>query len=123
VGTPVRTGGIDVERAHTDTLRSRLIPAAERSVPGSSAQLTGNDASDVDFTNQMHTMTPLVIAFVLRLAVVLLVSSFRSPLLAVSVIGLNLASVGAAFGMLTEVFQHHWAQSLLGFQSFGGVVK
>ena len=61
-------------------------------------------------------MTPLVIAFVLALAFVLLVAPFRSPRLAVSVIGLNLLSVGAAFGVLTAVFQHHWAQSLLGFQ-------
>jgi uncharacterized membrane protein YdfJ with MMPL/SSD domain len=123
VNIPVRSGGIDVERHNTDTLRSRLIPRTERTLPGATAQLTGNDASDVDFTNQMHTMTPLVIAFVLGLAFVLLVSSFRSPLLAVSVIGLNLASVGAAFGILTEVFQHHWAQSLLHFQSFGGIVN
>jgi uncharacterized membrane protein YdfJ with MMPL/SSD domain len=38
------------------------------------------------------------------------------------VIGLNLLSVGAAFGVLVEVFQHHWAQSLLNFQSDGAVV-
>ena len=37
-------------------------------------------------------------------------------------IGLNLLSVGAAFGVLVAVFQHHWAQSLLGFQSDGAVV-
>jgi uncharacterized membrane protein YdfJ with MMPL/SSD domain len=123
VEIPVRTGGISVERGNTDTLRSKLAPVVERTLPGTTAQLTGNDASDVDFTDQMHTMTPLVIAFVLGLAFILLVGSFRSPLLAVSVIGLNLASVAAAFGILTEVFQHHWAQSLLGFQSFGGIVN
>jgi uncharacterized membrane protein YdfJ with MMPL/SSD domain len=123
VDIPVRSGDISVQRHTTGTLRSQLIPATERTLPGSTAQLTGNDASNVDFTNQMRTMTPLVIAFVLGLAFVLLVCSFRSPLLAVSVIGLNLLSVGAAFGVLTEVFQHHWAQSLLGFESFGGIVN
>ena len=120
IDIPVPTGPITTERHTVDTLRSALEPATQRALPGATAQLTGGDASDVDFTNQMNTMTPLVIGFVLALAFVLLVCSFRSPLLAVSVIGLNLASVGAAFGVLTLVFQHHWAQSLLGFQSFGG---
>jgi uncharacterized membrane protein YdfJ with MMPL/SSD domain len=120
---PVPTGPITTERRNVDTLRSVLEPATQRALPGASAQLTGGDASDVDFTDQMNTMTPLVIGFVLALAFVLLVCSFGSPLLAVSVIGLNLASVGAAFGALTLVFQHHWAQSLLSFHSFGGIVN
>jgi uncharacterized membrane protein YdfJ with MMPL/SSD domain len=123
VDIPVPTGPISTERHTVDTLRSALEPATRQALPGATAQLTGGDASDVDFTNQMNTMTPLVIAFVLGLAFVLLLCSFRSPLLAVSVIGLNLASVGAAFGLLTLVFQHRWAQSLLGFQSFGAIVN
>jgi len=123
VDIPVPTGPITTERHTVDTLRSTVVPATQRALSGASAQLAGGDASDVDFTNQMNTMTPLVIGFVLALAFVLLVCSFRSPLLAVSVIGLNLASVGAAFGVLTEVFQHHWAQGLLGFQSFGAIVN
>jgi uncharacterized membrane protein YdfJ with MMPL/SSD domain len=123
VDIPVGTGPIGTERHTVTTLRSALEPATQRALPGATAQLAGGDASNVDFTNQMNTMTPLVIGFVLALAFVLLVGSFRSPLLAVSVIGLNLASVGAAFGVLTEVFQRHWAQSLLGFQSFGGIVN
>ncbi len=64
-----------------------------------------------------------MIAFVLALAFVLLVAAFRSPLLALSVIGLNLLSVGAAFGVLVAVFQHHWAQSLLDFRSDGAIVN
>ena len=47
-----------------------------------------------------------MIAFVLGLAFILLVATFRSPRLALSVIGLNLLSVGAAFGVLVAVFQH-----------------
>jgi len=67
-------------------------------------------------------VTPLVIAFVLALAFVLLVAAFGSPLLAMAVIALNLLSVGAAFGVLVTVFQHSWAQSLLHFTSDGAVV-
>ena len=50
--------------------------------------------------------TPLVIAFVLALAFVLLLGAFRSPALAAAVMGLNLLSVGAAYGVLVAVFQH-----------------
>ena len=56
------------------------------------------------------------------LAFVLLVATFGSPWLAVGVIALNLLSVGAAFGILVLVFQHTWAQSLLGFTTTGGIV-
>ena len=65
VEIPVPTGRISTERHNVDTLRSALEPATQRALPGATAQLTGGDASDVDFTNQMNTMTPLVIAFVL----------------------------------------------------------
>jgi RND superfamily putative drug exporter len=68
-------------------------------------------------------VTPLVIGFVLALAFILLVAAFRSPWLALSVMGLNLLSVGAAFGALVAIFQGHWAQSLLGFTSNGAVVN
>ena len=64
-----------------------------------------------------------MIAFVLGLAFVLLLATFGSPLLALTVIGLNLISVGAAFGVLVAVFQYGWGQSLLGFQSDGAVVE
>lgn len=64
-----------------------------------------------------------MIGFVLALAFVLLVAAFRSPWLALSVMGLNLLSVGAAFGALVAVFQGRWAQSLLGFTSDGAVVN
>ena len=69
----------------------------------------------------MRTTTPLVIGFVLALALVLLLAAFRSPPLAAAVIGLNLLSVGAAYGVLTAVFQHTWAEALLDFTSTGTV--
>ena len=104
------------------TLRSELEPAVASAIPGAHADLTGDYAGNLDFTSRLSNVTPLVIAFVLGLAFILLIATFRSWQLALSVIGLNLLSVGAAFGVLVAVFQHHWAQSLLGFQSDGQVV-
>jgi uncharacterized membrane protein YdfJ with MMPL/SSD domain len=64
-----------------------------------------------------------VIAGVLGLAFLLLIAAFGSPALAASVIGLNLLSVGAAFGVLVEIFQHGVGENLLGFTSDGAIVE
>ena len=83
--------------------------------------LTGDAAGSADFTHRLATSTPLVIGIVLGLAFLLLVAAFRSPRLAAAVIALNLLSVGAAYGVLAAVFQHDWAEGLLGFTSTGTV--
>jgi RND superfamily putative drug exporter len=123
VAFPVADTGLVDERRNVEVLRRRLQPMTVRLLHGGRAQLTGDDAESLDFTQQLSTATPLVIAFVLALAFVLLVATFRSPLLALSVIGLNLLSVGAAFGALVVIFQHTWAQSLLGFTSDGAITN
>jgi uncharacterized membrane protein YdfJ with MMPL/SSD domain len=60
---------------------------------------------------------------VLGLAFLLLLVTFRSLVIPITAIGLNLLSVAAAYGALALVFQHHWAQKLLGFTSIGGVTS
>ncbi len=119
---PMPESSLTVADHKVTTLRNALEPAVASSIPGAHADLTGDYAGNLDFTIRLSHVTPLVIAFVLGLAFILLIATFRSARLALSVIGLNLLSVGAAFGVLVVVFQHHWAQSLLGFQSDGAVV-
>ncbi len=85
--------------------------------------MTGDAAQSADFSDQMKTATPIVIGFVMALAFALLLWAFRSPKLAATVIGLNLLSVGAAFGLMAAVFQHEWAEGLLGFESSGTIVS
>jgi uncharacterized membrane protein YdfJ with MMPL/SSD domain len=70
----------------------------------------------------MTSHLPLVFAFVLGLAFLLLLVTFRSIVIPLKAIVLNLLSVGAAYGLLVLVFQHGWGQSLLGFHSTGAVV-
>lgn len=122
VTIPMRDEGLSAERATVDALRDRLGRASARLLPGTHLLLGGDAAEDVDLTQRLSTVTPLVIASVLALAFVLLVAAFGSPVLAVAVIALNLLSVGAAFGVLVTVFQHGWAQSLLHFTSDGAIV-
>jgi uncharacterized membrane protein YdfJ with MMPL/SSD domain len=123
VAIPIRDANRTVAHGAVTALRAQLKPATAGLIPGARAQLGGGAAEDVDFTSHLTSVTPLVIAFVLALAFVLLIAAFRSPWLALSVMGLNLLSVGAAFGALVAVFQGHWAQSLLGFTSNGAIVN
>jgi uncharacterized membrane protein YdfJ with MMPL/SSD domain len=122
VNIPIPSGGLTQQDHNVQTLRSTLKPATKHLIPGATALITGDDASNVDFNHQMAVMIPIVIAFVLALAFLLLISTFRSAKLAIAVILLNLLSVGAAFGVLTELFQSHWAGQLLGLRSFGAIV-
>jgi RND superfamily putative drug exporter len=123
VGIPVPSGTHTQADHNVHLLRDALKPAVSRRLTGAHAQLAGDDAENVDFTGQLSAVTPVVIGFVLVLAFVLLVATFGSPWLAVSVMGLNLLSVGAAFGLMVLVFQHRWAQSLLGFTSNGAIIN
>jgi len=71
----------------------------------------------------MSQVTPVVIGFVLLLGFLLLLLTFRAPLLAASMMLLSLLSVGAAYGILTAVFEHTWAEHLLGFHSTGRIIN
>jgi putative drug exporter of the RND superfamily len=74
----------------------------------------------VDFNHTMKEHLPLVFSFVLGLAFLLLLLSFRSVVITTMTIVLNLLSVGAAYGVMVLVFQdRHW-RSLLGAQDVGG---
>ncbi|GIH28817.1 membrane protein [Acrocarpospora phusangensis] len=98
------------------TLREKVIPAT---IPG--AHVTGSTAGSMDFNDQMVRTLPLVFGFVLLLAFLLLLMSFRSLVVAVKAILLNLLSVAAAYGVLVLVFQDGYGESLLGFQSTGTI--
>ncbi|HEX6389364.1 MAG TPA: MMPL family transporter [Solirubrobacteraceae bacterium] len=123
-----RTALVEIPMASDDpdgavrTIRSEVLPGAAALGPQTKAMLGGQAAGDLDFTSRLNTMTPIVVAIVLGLAFVLLVAAFRSAWLAAGVIGLNLLSIGAAYGVLVAVFQYDWAEGLLGFTSTGSVV-
>jgi len=110
-------------RNAVDELRSRLVPATLGHVSGATTAVTGDTAQDIDFTNQMRHGVPYVVAFVLALAFVLLLITFRSVVVPLVAIVLNLLSVGASYGVLVLVFQHHWAEGLLGFHSDGAIIS
>ena len=104
-------------------LRQRLIPETLGKVPGVEVAVTGDVARDVDFTRQMTRALPYVIAFVLALAFLILLFTFRSLVIPIKAILLNLLSVAASYGVLVLVFQHHWAEGVLGFRSNGTIIS
>jgi uncharacterized membrane protein YdfJ with MMPL/SSD domain len=85
-------------------LRSEYIPAAFEGVDAT-VLVGGETAFNVDYFDLTDTYTPIVIAFVLGLSFLLLIVVFRSLVLPVKAILLNLLSVGAAYGMVVMFFQ------------------
>ena len=104
------------------TLRDRILPSTIGKVPGASYAVTGNTANGYDFSAALHSRTPIVFAVVALLALVLLTLAFRSLIIPLVSIGLNLLSVGAAYGLITLIFQDGRLQGLLGFTSFGAII-
>ena len=104
------------------TLRDHVLPATLGKVPGISYAVGGQTAGNFDADHQLGVTAPLVFAIVTVLAFALLMITFRSVAIPALSILLNLLSVGAAFGLMTLVFQHGLLQGPLGFTSYGGVV-
>ena len=98
-----------------ERLRAEYIPEAFDGVPAR-ALVTGETAETVDFTQITDTYTPIVFAFVLGLSFLLLMVAFRSIVVPVTSIIMNLLSVGAAYGLVVLVFQKGVGADLLGFQ-------
>jgi RND superfamily putative drug exporter len=113
----------DTAYAALKDLRNRIIPATLGQVPGVEVAVTGETAGNKDFNDLMKTHMPLVFAFVLGLAFLLLLMTFRSIVIPIKAIVLNLLSVGASYGLLVLVFQHHWAEGILNFKSNGGIAS
>src|SRR5262249_17357332 len=116
-------GATSASRHAVEELRSELLPRTLGRLPGVQTAVAGDTAEDLDFTHQMKHGMPYVIAFVLAFAFIVLLVAFRSLVVPVKAIVLNLLSVGAAYGVLVLVFQHHWAEPILGFKSDGAIIS
>jgi RND superfamily putative drug exporter len=106
-----------------DVVRAEVVPqirSALADVPGASVNVGG--AADVtDLTRWLDQRLPWVVGFVMALTFVVMLVSFGSIWLAGATVLLNLLSVGAAYGVMTAVFQNTWAEGLLDFTSIGSI--
>jgi putative drug exporter of the RND superfamily len=110
-GDPVHGPAI---RAVRD-LRANVLPAAFAGT-GAEVLVGGKSEENSEYFDAVTNPTPYVLAFVLGLSLILLMIAFRSLVIAVVSILLNLLSVGAAYGLLTLVFIHGWGASFFGFE-------
>jgi uncharacterized membrane protein YdfJ with MMPL/SSD domain len=124
ISIPTRGNGNDpTSTAVLDTVRHRIIPATVGGVDGVRADVSGPAAASKDFRDLLRKRLPLIFAFVFCLAFLILLFTFRSIVIPIKAILLNLLSVGAAYGVLVLVFQDGHGESLLGFKSNGGVTS
>ncbi len=115
ISVPLAGNGSDtVSRGALLALRDRILPATIGRVPGASYAVTGNTANGYDFGAALHSRTPIVFAVVALLALILLTLAFRSLIIPLMSIGLNLLSVGAAYGLITLIFQDGHAAGTAG---------
>ncbi|MCW3840730.1 MMPL family transporter [Micromonospora yasonensis] len=103
-------------------LRQDLVPAALRGIPGVEYAVGGGVAASEDYAQHIRDKLPLVVAFVLALTFLVMAWTFRSVVVALTSIVLNLLSAGAAYGLLVLVFQGDWAAGPLGFTSIDAIV-
>ena len=123
VSVPLAGDGTDAASSQAlAALRGSVLPATLGKVSGISYSVTGITAANDDFTAQLDRTLPLVFVFVLGLAFLVLMLTFRSIAIPLMSISLNLLSVGAAYGLMTLIFQDGHLQGLLGFSSYGGIV-
>ncbi len=119
---PIKGTGTDAASMNAlALLRDELIPATVGTVPAAEVGVTGIAARWSDELSQQRSKLPYVVAFVLIFAFCLMLIAFRSIVVALKAIVLNLLSVGAAFGILVLVFQHGVGKGLLGFSSTAGI--
>lgn len=105
----------DEAMAAVRLLREEYVPQAFAGVPAR-VLVGGSTALNMDFFDLAETYTPIVFAFVLGLSFLLLLLVFRSLVIPVKAVIMNLLSVGAAYGLVVLVTQKGVGAGLLGFQ-------
>ena len=123
VGVPLAGNGTNsASDSALVTLRDTILPDTLGKVPGVSYAVTGDTAGLYDDIHELHSNLPEVLGFVAVLAFVLLLAAFRSVTVPLVSIVLNLLSVGAAYGLVTLIFQDGRLQGPLDYTAFGGII-
>lgn len=121
-GTAANIAAIPAHAIDDDRTEDLVVALREAPEPtGVDVAVGGFTAGGVDLADQVSARLPWVLAYVLGTTFVLLTALFRSPLLSLKAIVMNLLSVLAAYGMLVAAFQFGWAEAVFDFESPGNV--
>jgi RND superfamily putative drug exporter len=122
VSIPIAGEGTDeASNQALETLRNEIVPTTLGQLEGVEYAVGGDTAASRDYNDSIKSSMPLVFGFVLVFAFLLLLVSFRSIVIALKAILLNLLSVAAAYGVIVAFFQWGWGENLLDFESNGGI--
>jgi putative drug exporter of the RND superfamily len=110
------SGPQEKETTHlVERLRDRVLPPVEDEI-GSQVSVTGNVAVGIDFTDYLASRTPYFFAAVLGLSFLLLMVVFRSLLVPLKAVIMNMLSIAAAYGIVVALFQWGWLSDITGVQ-------
>ncbi|WP_051966919.1 MMPL family transporter [Kitasatospora mediocidica] len=122
INVPLIGNGTDAtSKGALKALRTQIIPQTLGAASGTTALVSGDLAFSVDYNAQLSSSIVPVFAFVMGVTFLLMLFSFRSLVISVTSILLNLLSVAAAYGVMTAVFQHGWGASLVGTKAPGAI--
>ncbi|MFL6056646.1 MAG: MMPL family transporter [Actinoallomurus sp.] len=107
---PQAAGTADLVRR----LRQSVIPPTVARYPGARAYLGGESPAIIDMATIVRQRMPYVVTVVVVVALVLLVTAFRSVVVPIKAALMNLLSIGAAYGVVVAVFQWGWGVNLIG---------
>ncbi len=103
-----------------EALRTEIIPTVTE-LQSSTVLVGGTSAIEKDATDDLYGRVPFVVGGILLATFLLLMVLFRSILIPIKAVIMNLFSVFASFGLLVLVFQYGYGDSILGFESIGSV--
>ncbi|MFF0373735.1 MMPL family transporter [Actinoplanes missouriensis] len=122
LATPYPANTAEAERS-VRLLRDELIPATVGQVGGARTDVGGEVANSIDYSANVAAKLPWVVGLVLLLTFIVMIVSFRSVVVGLVALLVNLLSAAAAFGLLVAIFQNEWAEGILDFRSNGAIVS
>jgi RND superfamily putative drug exporter len=122
---PAADGAAKPVRTTISNIQDDVLPSLERELGGGTkVTLGGTAAEDRDFVHAVYGKFPLVLTFVILLTFILLMRAFRSVILPLKAVLLNLISLGAAFGIMVFIFQWgHGSEAIWNVHSTAAIIS
>ncbi len=102
-------------------LRDDFLPVIQQDTGAGEILVSGSTAASIDFSDYTADRMPIFFALVLGLSFLLLMVVFRSVIVPIKAVIMNLISIGAAYGVIVAIFQWGWGMELFGIGREGPI--